>query len=304
MKKLFLLISAACFIFPAGATLPDYLRRYADKDGDQMAVFTAMDRLEDENRDSMHKINYDAYPDGRRFLSRQIINQLNTHKTKRIYAVFDSIISRPNTQRFAFKNDNTVVCQFGATDMNNLVVDFTDSGFAAQKNASAITMKGNLLYVAQAWTINTPEPTTDGNFTAINNQFNKIADKAHSFVKDFNCSIQTSPGGVLRLRDNETDSDNKVTGKRVIYTKATTREWIHTYDLFMEHFGANENISLSYYRYKRTVTLIDYSSKTIYAAYFRPDIPNTDSNGTLTVLIATYSGPHPYLPENWATGNF
>ncbi len=106
---------------------------------------------------------------------------------------------------------------------------------------------------------------------------------------------------MLRLRDNETNPEEKVIGRRVIDTKSNAQEWIKTYDLFMAHFGSNANISLTYYRSKRMVTLIDYETKTIYAASFKAQNPSKYSTGTLNMIIAHYSGDTPYLPANWTT---
>lgn len=308
MKKILLFISATCTILSAGAAMPENLRRYAEKDADQMAIFDAMDRAEDYTRDSMNKITYDAYPDGKRNISRQLTNTLAFESARKsvreLNAVFDSIISQPNPQCFVFKNDNTIICQFRPAEANSMIVDFSDSNFAAQKNASAFTTRSGYMDAAQSWTITTDMPVQTGDFTAIKNQFDKIAARQHSIKQNVRFPIQAAQGGALRLRDHEIQSDNQVIGKRVIDAKASTSDWIHTYDLFMAHFGADEDISLTYYRNKRMVTLINYTTKTIYAACFRSDIPNMASNGTLTILIADYTGPIPYLPENWATGNY
>lgn len=301
MKKTAALLYTLCIFLPSQATMPDDLRRFAEKDGEQMAIFDAMDRAERDDPDSMEKITYDAYPDGRRVISRQLSHAPKSRK--RLFEVFDSLLNIPNPQRFAFKSDNSIVYQFGVNDVSKpLVIDLGSDNASMLKNVAAITT-GNMFTVAQSWTIDISRFNTPGNFSNITEQFDRLAKKGGSFTKNVTFPIQVSRGGMLRLRDNETNPEEKVTGQRVIDVKANALDWIHTYDLFMEHFGSNENISLTYYRNKRMVTLIDYDTKTIYAACFKAEYPNLSSTGTLIMLIAQYSGSTPYLPANWTTAN-
>ncbi|MDE6278843.1 MAG: hypothetical protein K2M05_02615 [Paramuribaculum sp.] len=301
MKKTAALLYALCIFLPSQAIMPDDLRRYAEKDGEQMAIFDAMDRAEQDDPDSMDKITYDAYPDGRRVISRQL--SYAPKSRKRLFEVFDSLLNIPNPQRFAFKSENSIVYQFGVNDASRpLVINLGSDNTSTLKNVAAITT-GNMFTVAQSWTIDLSRFNTPGNFSTITEQFDQLAKKRDSFTKNVTFPIQTSQGGILRLRDNETSPEEKVTGRRVIDTKSNALEWIHTYDLFMEHFGTDENISLTYYRNKRMVTLIDYETKTIYAACFKAETPSKTANGTLIMLIAQYSGSTPYLPSNWTSAN-
>lgn len=299
MKKTAALLYALCIFLPSQATMPDDLRRYAEKDGEQMAIFDAMDNAERDNPDSMDKITYDAYPDGRRVISRQLFHAPKSRK--RLFEVFDSLLNIPNSRRFAFKSDNSIVYQFGVNDVSTpLVIDLGSDNASTLKNVAAITT-GNMFTVAQSWTIDLSRFNTPGNFSTITEQFDRLAGEGGSYIMDVTFPIETSRGGMLRLRDNERSPEEKVTGRRVVGTKSNGPEWIKTYDLFMEHFGTNENISLTYYRNKRMVTIIDYDTKTIYAASFKAQNPSKYSNGTLYMIIAHYSGDTPYLPANWTT---
>lgn len=304
MKRLlFIAAIAASVVSAASAKVPETLRRQST-DTDAIAFFNAMDDFETANPDGMSVVTYDSYPDGTKVISRRIDLFSGNISLDRICAVFDSITSKSDPNRIALRNINGKMSQVRVYKIkesaDDNTIDFSSNGGSVAGNTSAcISNSGGDLIIAQNWTIHTNRRQGAPNLKKLNDAINALA-KEKGVIRETNYSDAPRPNtGGLRMRDlrpitNHLEYDN------IFLPDASVQQWIDLHHTFMESLGADGDISLTYYRKYRMVTLVDMATKTIYAATFASNAPEGGAPGMLAILVGRYV-EEPFLPQTWAT---
>lgn len=294
MKKL-LAIALAAVSLAASATLPANLRKQI-KDTDALAFFNAMDDFENTHPDGFSLVTYDSYPDGRKVIGRRIDywnRPVNTPAINRICAVFDSITAAPNPNRIVVRNingDSQLRVYKLKDSADDYVFDLSSS--ANDGSTSACINRSDRLLIAQSWTIHTGKIQGKTDLKSLNNEIRNLSKTKGAFSSRVTFSERRSSTG-LRLRNEAPVTSNTLDCERIIIPDARVQQWIDLHHRFMESLGAEGDISLTYNRNNRMVTLVDMAEKTVYAARL--------SGKTLTILIGRYKDT-PFLPDNWAVG--
>lgn len=294
MKKL-LAIALAAVSLAASAALPANLRKQI-KDTDALAFFNAMDDFENTHPDGFSLVTYDSYPDGRKVIGRRIDywnRPANTPAINRICAVFDSITAAPNPNRIVVRNingDSQLRVYKLKDSADDYVFDLSSS--ANDGSTSACINRGDRLLIAQNWTIPTGKIQGKTDLKSLNNEIRNLSKTKGAFSSRVTFSERRSSTG-LRLRNEAPVTSNTLDCERIIIPDARVQQWIDLHHRFMESLGAEGDISLTYNRNNRMVTLVDMAEKTVYAARL--------SGKTLTILIGRYKDT-PFLPDNWAVG--
>lgn len=295
MKKL-LAIAIAAVSLAASATLPANLRKQI-KDTDALAFFNAMDDFENTHPDGFSLVTYDSYPDGRKVIGRRIDywnRPANTPAINRICAVFDSITAAPNPNRIVVRNINgdSQLRVYKLKDSADDYVFDLSSSAANDGSTSACINRGDRLLIAQSWTIHTGKIQGKTDLKSLNNEIRNLSKTKGAFSSRVTFAERRASAG-LRQRNEAPVTSNTLDCERIIIPDARVQQWIDLHHSFMESLGADGDISLTYNRNNRMVTLVDMAEKTVYAARL--------SGKTLTILIGRYKDT-PFLPDNWAVG--
>jgi len=302
MKRNLLFAAAAAVAFMAQAELPGAIASQA-KDTDAIAVFNAMDRFEEAFPDGFSSINYDAYPDGNKVIARRIdlFAIRDCAATAALLAVFDSITATPDARRIVVKDIDThrSLRAYKMKDGDDMSIDLSAINSPGFMTSAAIDRRENgNITVVQNWTFPTRGRYGAANLSALDKRIEKLRGISGAITEKLQLSERIDCGGALRLRASEARSENTLDCNRLIVPDSPVDRWIDLHHLFMSYLGADANISLTYTRGSRMVTLVDLSRKKIYAARYRA---SNDHAGVLTVLTADYDSASPFLPYNWAT---
>lgn len=306
MKRfLFIALTAVAAAFPLKAydDLPQNLLRHTT-DTDAHAFYQAMNALEDEHPDGMSLVTYDSYPDGIKVISRRIdlpgysicVNGADVYTPiDRICAVFDSITATPDSNRLVIKNINGRNTQTRVYKLRESPDDMTIdlSATSVPGGTSACVIRDGNLVVAQNWTIRTGEPQGKPDMKALNDAIAALTAKDGSYLMKLTMHEQQLNAGLLRSRLRQQKSVNKLECTRVNIPNAPVQDWIDLHHVFMDYVGAEGDISLTYNRNERLVTLVDMAAHRIYAARYY----NTRG---LYILVGTYTDT-PFLPAGWET---
>lgn len=295
MKKL-LAIALAAVSLAASAALPANLRKQI-KDTDALAFFNAMDDFENTHPDGFSLVTYDSYPDGRKVIGRRIDywnRPANTPAINRICAVFDSITATPNPNRIVVRNINgdSQLRVYKLKDSADDYVFDLSSSAANDGSTSACINRGDRLLIAQSWTIPTGKIQGKTDLKSLNNEIRNLSKTKGAFSSRVTFAERRG-STALRQRNEAPVTSNTLDCERIIIPDARVQQWIDLHHRFMESLGAEGDISLTYNRNNRMVTLVDMAEKTVYAARL--------SGKTLTILIGRYKDT-PFLPDNWAVG--
>lgn len=300
MKRLiFIALAAAAALSPkAYDDLPPALLRHVT-DTDAHAFFKAMNDFEDTHADGLSLATYDSYPDGTKVISRRIdfanyFVASIASPIDRICAVFDSITAIPNENRLTVRNidGNRQSRVYKLKEsVDDMTIDL--SATSTPGSTSACVIRDGNLVIAQNWTIPTGRPQGKPDLKALNDAIADLAAQNGAFTTRLTLREHQNNAGDLRRRYAEPESDNKLVCRRITIPKATTQQWIDLHHVFMDYFGADGDLSLTYIRNQRMVTLVDMASKRIYAARF-------SSNRGLVILVGDYTG-EPFLPNGWDT---
>ncbi len=305
MRKI-LLTAALATITTAMAELPLDLQPQVT-DTDAKAFFLAMDQVEREFPDATSEVTYDTYPDGVKIITRRIdlpmigedaklMNKLSNY----ICNVFDSITATPDANRMVVNN-------FRGETMNRVykiksdpydnTVNMSDLTDISSSAAAAVVIQNNVLTIAQSWTITTDKRLGAPNLTALIRVIQRLVDDKDAKKVTTHDDYSNPSSNGVRIRKNREPVTDHVEVEQITLHNTNVSNWINLHHQFMAYLGANANISLTYWRNERMVTLTDYDNKTIYAAkYTASAIPR---NGSLYIATAKYSGQQPYLPVNW-----
>ncbi len=304
MKRLlFIAAIAASVVSTASAKVPETLRRQST-DTDAIAFFNAMDDFETANPDGISVVTYDSYPDGTKVIMRRIDYSRNDDEPQeRICAVFDSITAKPDPNRIAMRNISGKMSLVRVYKMkespNDNTIDLSSNSGSVEAGTAACINIVNGVTIAQNWTIHTDHPQGAPNLKKLNDAINALA-KEKDTVRRFDYSDAPRPNrGGLRMRDPEPIT-NHLEYDRIFLPDASVQQWIDLRHTFMESLGADGDISLTYYRQYRMVTLVDMATKTVYAAEFHSNAPEGGKPGMLTILVGHYV-EEPFLPVDWAT---
>ena len=104
-------------------------------------------------------------------------------------------------------------------------------------------------------------------------------------------TAETKSSGILRVRSYMKEED--VTRGKVMYISCSNIEpiWNKIYETYMGFMDYDADISLTYMRKNRMLTLYSPSSHILNAACMKDNI--------IYLFTGTYSGTNPYLPSNW-----
>lgn len=294
------LLTLALAAITATAQLPDDLKSQAT-DTDAAAFFLAMDRVEKEFPDATSQATYDAYPDGVKIITRRIdITVDNAKLTDYICHVFDSITALPNADRIVAKNSigNKMSRVYKIkTDPYDNTVDLSDLTAINSSSAAAVVKQGNNITIVQSWTINSNRRLGAPDLKALNNRIAKLQEQNNTTVFTTKQDYTESKSNGVRVRKSHDQKTDYVDIKHITFYNTNVSNWINLHHQFMAYLGANANISLTYMRNERYVTITDYANKTIYAAKYSQSA--IAGNGSLYVALAKYSGQQPYIPSNW-----
>lgn len=301
MKRNLLFMAVAAIAITSSAKVPEIIASQTN-DTDAMAIYNAMDEFEQNFPDGFSSVNYDGYPDGIKVIARRIDFPIHNEKdVTPIMNVFDSITTSPNARRIVVKdiNSNRSLRVYKMKDGDNINIDLSNVNGPNFSTSMAIDyVKNNSITIVQNWTLRNSRTYGAANFSALDNYIEKLRTFPSTITEKLQLTEQTDCGGALRLRVSEPKSENKLDCTRLVAFDSPVSNWIELHHVFMSYLGADANISLTYTRGSRTVTLVDLSQKKIYAARYRS--VSDSQKGILTVLVANYDCDTPFLPDNWA----
>lgn len=283
------------------------------KDSDSRAFYVAMCGLENEESDIVYKLTYDVFADGRKKMSLLMKERLSRYQKEinTICATFDSIVSRPDVHRAAYRNQENAKStraykKYAKTKPN--MIDLTGNGRDLIDmetithdliDAVAITIDGDYFNVAQQIEQSSGKKAGAADLSDLHAKFKELKSNNPGIQISATQCMSSRNSGALRLPESKQESKNQLTGVSFRISDASPELWSEVCDAFMKYYGADEVLSLTYYRSSRTVTLLDPIHKTIYAAKFVPKVYNAKVRGQLCIYEGEYT-IEPFLPENWA----
>jgi len=302
MKRNLLFAAAAVLAVTASAELPENLASQA-KDNDAIAIFNAMDRFEEAIPDGFSSINYDAYPDGTKVIARRsdLPAVRNSAAETALINLFDSITAKPDARKIVVKDIDThrSLRAYKLKDGDDMSIDLSAINGPGFMTSAAVERRENGdITIVQNWTFPTSGTYGAANLSALDKQIEKLRDTSGAITEKLQLAERVDCGGALRLRASVQQAEKTLDSNRLTIPDCSVFTWIDLHHSFMSYFGADANISLTYVRGPRMVTLVDLTRKKIYAARYRS---TNDNAGTLTVLTADYTTADPFLPDNWAT---
>lgn len=303
MKRLLSIAAiAALTAATAPAKVPETLRRQTS-DTDAVAFYNAMDDFEAANPDGTTLVTYDSYPDGTKVISRRIDWHIrNTPALQRICAVFDSITAKSDPKKIAIRNINgnneVRIYKLKESD-NDITVDFSGGTSKIGATSACINIGADVV-LAQNWTVRTGKKQGSPDLKRLARAIEALAaEKGARTLKGTAGERSDNHQSRNSLRQRRSSGDNRMEYERTVLKNAGVHQWINLHHVFMESVGADGNISLTYERRDRMVSLIDQANKTIYTACYTA---NSDSSGRLVILTGKYTG-EPFLPAGWASSN-
>lgn len=304
MKKHLMLAAAALSAMTLEAKMPEPMRSQVSNN-DAIEIFDSMDNFEQTYRDFTSNFAYDCYADGTKTFERRIWasylgNENGPQQLKDIMkftTLYYDIIERPSPRRLAMSEDN------GLKSQRLVYVVAADSSRTPRIDLTKLRSSNSEVFVYETtpdyfsifqYLTSEPASTPAGaaNLSALDNRIGELAafPRAASTAASF--SEQTRASGALRTQSDLYEMSNSTSGTLYsIKPERLTGDWIDLYNLFYDHIGKNENISMTYDRNSRFVSLQDLAAKRIIAACY--------DHGIIYIFDGTYTSDTPYLPTDW-----
>lgn len=298
MKKTLLLLALTGLSVSGTATDVKTLERQSG-DSDAAAIYRAMERFENDMNDITHRVQYVGSADGRKAIIWHIgENNPGINSVKhfaRFWDVADSVLSKDNPDYITVRYENRIDSRSigyrikKSKNDTNTNIDLRNPD-TYNRNALGADITERSMVIIQNWVFETHRTLKEASLAPLDKEIAKLKKSAGAKSSDVTF-VNKANTGILDIA--YTQSSEKISGERVVIPNAV-RQWINLHHVFMDYVGADANIQLDYKRADRSVTLVDFQSKRIYAAKFH--------RNNLIIFSATYNST-PFLPSDWATSH-
>lgn len=263
--------------------------------------------------DAVSELTYDCYPTGKKVLSRRLQVNMNEHLNDtadikawlgRTITDFDDVLaSLPNSKeikKISSDIDGNVTRAYvrstpGFISMGDGAV--TGLGSTDISEGAILKVCDGNIEMAQTFRVKSDEPLVSDtlplgeNMSEILNELQSEYRNSESRIVDFVAEPRNS--GVIRLRDSYANSEEVTKGIlwRVSGKKDALVAWETVLNDILAMVGEDYDMSLTYIRDRRLITMQGNRSKTLMAACYK--------DGTCYVFSGGYFGKQPFLPSNW-----
>lgn len=261
-------------------------------------LMEAMDKFEERHPDAMSTLRYDVKPDGSTLTFRHLdrmgeLGEDVMRSVKENKALFDSIEIVAKKEAPAgtvmSMNDGGYVRSIRFQEENSDdEISMNDSPEKYKQAFLLRSINDRVFEMYHYWRTGADSSYMKAaDLSDLDREFYNMFENQNAMLKKVRYRDDSYFSGALRILSQE---DQSVTGSMVIIPSATSKQWIKLAHLLMGHSGDKGQLSVTYSR-DRSVYVVDYVNKTIYAATLR--------NNAMYFMKATYTGV-PYLPSNWA----
>lgn len=304
MKKTLILAASLLIGTAAQAELSPKLEKEIDSKT-ATAIYNAMDRfVSTTDNDAISEITYDCWNDGLKEISRRIDIDLNpgwVNKRKfrkgfdEFCEAYDAAAPQCENIREITERSSIRAYKCGAESMHMMHDGKGEMGFSGYHEGALATLKNYQISIAQTLSFKTAKPDSNQVYVvadSLQNLFNYILKTYHNaMTREVSFVAETKNSGIMRVRSylNETES----TKGAVTYVAGDNAVpiWEKAYDTFMSLLGYDANISLTYKRSSRMLTLYSPENHIVYAACLRDNV--------FYMFMGGYFGNQPFLPSNW-----
>lgn len=274
-------------------------------------IYTVMGNFATEGyNDALSELTYDCYPSGEKAFTRRFQVNINEHSAdsvqitselRRAVKGFDRVLASlphsPKLRKLSRDSDGTLLRAY-VKSANNVISNNGDGyvGFTDSTEGAMLRVKNGHVEMAQTFRVKTNDPLAS-DITPLGDKMTDFLDELlqefssrETRMVEFEAEPRTS--GIVRLRDIYANPEEVTKGVVTEFAgKDATTAWeIISHDI-LSLVGENYDMSITYLRDRRLLTLQGHSSKSLMAACIK--------DGVCYVFCGNYYGKQPFLPANW-----
>ncbi len=259
--------------------------------------------------DALSELTYDCYPSGEKAFTRRFHVRLNdlradsaqiTSELRRAVKGFDRMLASlppsPKLRKVSRDSDGTLLRAYVKSANSSVAADPAYIGFTDSTEGAFLRVKNGHLEMAQTFRVKTNDPVAADSISPGDKMTAFLYEATQKYpyrelrMVEFEAEPRTS--GVIRLRDVYANPEEVTKGMVTEFTgDAAIPAWNIISDDILSLVGENYDMSITYLRDRRLITLQGHSSKTLMAACLK--------DGVCYVFCGSYYGKQPFLPANW-----
>ncbi|MCX4331702.1 MAG: hypothetical protein OSJ24_05855 [Muribaculaceae bacterium] len=268
--------------------------------------------------DALSELTYDCYPSGEKMFARRFQCNINEHpeyssmiKSELDCAIdkFDRLLASlpasPRIRKVSSDVDGITIRAYAKSISEIASFNENTIGIGTNDITEGAVLKVNdgNIEMAQSFRVKNDNTTAAGE-ESLETKITNIVDKIHhdypeADMRPAEFEFEPRNSGIIRLRNAYANSNettigivHKITGKNnTTGLNNGVLAWEHISSDILAMVGEDYDMSITYVRGRRLVTLQDHKSKTILAACYK--------DNTCYYFVGTYRGKQPFLPSNW-----